>query len=424
MSPIPEPERVRRLVERLAFGAVPSDAPDAPDDPDAVGAALLAQQPGGVEPPDLGAPPAVDAKDPAVKAAAEKALSAQNSLAVRWWVDRMVSSPTPLVEKVTWFWHGHFATGAGMVRSAGLMVAQNQTLRALGLGGFEPLAQAMVVDPAMVVWLNGNQNRAGAPNENLGRELMELFVLGVGNYTEPDVKEAARALTGWTVDRDRMRAVVDPKRFDAGPKTVLGAPVSDAHSLVAMLVARPESARFVVARVWARFVSDTPPPPDVVERLVAAFGAGRDVRALLGAVVAEPLFADPGSQLVKQPVEWAVGLMRAVGVRPAELADKDWAGVQDALGRLGQVPFQPPSVGGWPAGQAWLTTGAALARLSLAQVVARNVGEPPRTIEEAGAMLGVAAWSPRTRAALDHVRSDPRQLLAVAATSPEYVVSR
>lgn len=157
---------------------------------------------------------------------------------------------------------------------------------------------------------------------------------------------------------------------------------------------------------------------------MAAFGPERDIRALLSAVVAEPLFFDLGSQLVKQPVEWAVGLMRAVRVRPAELPDKEWAGVRGALERLGQVPFQPPSVGGWPAGAAWLTTGAALARLSLAQVVARNVEEPPRTADEVGAVLGVDRWSPRTRSTLDRVRRDPARLLALAAVSPEYVVSR
>jgi uncharacterized protein (DUF1800 family) len=418
MSPLPEADRLRRLSDRLAFGARLTGGFD-----QAAGA-LLGQraEPGG--PPDVGAEPDTSSKDQEVKKAAEKQLADQNQQAVRWWLDRMVATPSPLPEKLTWFWHGHFATGAGTVRSARLMLAQNQTLRAGALGGFGALAQAMVVDPALLVWLDGNQNRAGAPNENLGRELMELFVLGIGNYDEADVKEAARALTGWTVDKARMRAALDRKRYDAGAKTVLGRPVSDAASLVATLVGRPESAAFVAGRVWARFVSDEPAPPEATARLVAALGPDRDVRALLRAVVAEPLFVDPASQLVKQPVEWAVGLMRAVDVRPAGLPDKEWGSLRTLLAQLGQVPFQPPSVGGWPAGGAWLTTGAALARVNLARLVARNATDPPATAGDAADTLGVGTWSARTAAALDRVRSDRRQLLAVAACSPEYVVSR
>jgi uncharacterized protein (DUF1800 family) len=116
-----------------------------------------------------------------------------------WWLDRMVRADDQLRERMTWFWHGHFATSLRKVRVASLMRGQNQTLRRLGLGDFKPLAQAMIIDPAMLVWLDGNT--AKAPNENLSREFMELFALGQGPYTESDVKQAARALTGWKVNR-------------------------------------------------------------------------------------------------------------------------------------------------------------------------------------------------------------------------------
>jgi uncharacterized protein (DUF1800 family) len=311
------------------------------------------------------------------------------------------------------------------------MLRQNQTLRQLGAGRFDDLAAAMVIDPAMLVWLNGNENRVGSPNENLARELMELFTLGVGHYREADVREAARALTGWTVDKPSVTAKLDPRRQDTKPKTVLGARISDAASLVEMLVARPESAKFIVGRVWFRFVSSDPPPPAVLARLVAAYSRDRNIRTLMQTIANDPAFLDPKNVLVKQPVEWAVGLMRALGVRPSALPQKDADGLRGTLRSLGQVPFEPPSVGGWPAGSLWLTTGAALVRLSLAQLVVRNAdlstvadAAPAARVEAVRNLLSVDRWSPRTVAALAGVKGDPKALVTIGACAPEYVVSR
>src|SRR5262249_30464232 len=160
-----------------------------------------------------------------------------------------------LLERVTWFWHGHFATSVQKVRSARLMLQQNQTERQHALGDFSVLAKAMVVDPAILVWLDGQKNTAKAANENLARELMELFTLGINQYTEQDVRESARALTGWKVNRDGMTATLAPKQHDAKDKTVLGhtGPL-DALSLVDILVAAPPSSRFIAQRLWYRLV--------------------------------------------------------------------------------------------------------------------------------------------------------------------------
>jgi uncharacterized protein (DUF1800 family) len=348
----------------------------------------------------------------------------QNALAL-WWLDRMVTSETPLVERITWFWHGHFATSAQKVRSAPLMATQNQTIRQHGLGDFAVLANAMVVDPAMLIWLDGQKNTAKAANENLGRELMELFTLGVGHYAEEDVRAAARALTGWKVDRATGAVSFAAKQHDGGSKTVLGTtgPL-DAHSLVDVLVNNPASPRFVAQRLWQRTVSNAPAPDDVIARLTAAYGGQRDIRSLVRAVVAEPAFRDSANTVVKQPVEWLVGVMRAFGLRPSTMSNS--AKLLAGLRGMGQVPFLPPSVGGWPSGGAWLTTSAGLARLQVARLLAAaakfdKLGSDP--VAGVAQLLGVESWSDRTKAALAPLTRQPAQLAAVAVCAPEYVVS-
>ncbi|MFD1045765.1 DUF1800 family protein [Kibdelosporangium lantanae] len=183
---------------------------------------------------------------------------------------------------------GHFATSAQKVRSAELMGRQNRTIRDHGLGEFAVLANAMVVDPAMLIWLDGQKNTAKAANENLGRELMELFTLGVGHYSEEDVRAAAKALTGWKVNRDTGAVTFNAKQHDNSVKTVLGTtgPL-DAHGLVDVLVKNPASPRFIAQRLWSRTVSNTPPPDDVLARLVKA----GTIRDLVKAIVADnPLY--------------------------------------------------------------------------------------------------------------------------------------
>lgn len=424
---------VRRLHDRLGFGPRPGDLDRGFAEtrdrllgtgPDAGAAATPMPDPG--PPPDR---PGKEKQDEAAKKQAKQQLQTQATQAAAWWLDRMVAADVPSVERLTWFWHGHFATSEQKVRSPELMLAQNRTQREHALGSFTDLARAMVVDPALLLWLDGNRNKAGKPNENLAREFMELFTLGVGHYGEDDVREAARALTGWTADRDSAAAKLVPKRHDDGAKRILGTTGDfTAQSFVDLVLGRPESAPFVVGRVWFRLVSTAPPPADALNRLVAAYGSRRDVRALLRAITAEPAFRDSATSLVKQPVEWLAGLLRALGVRPGSLDEKTRTQLLAGLRGLGQVPFQPPSVGGWAAGGAWLTTSAGLARLHLAQLVAGHadlgaVAKSPDKASAIGELLGVDAWSDRTKAALAGVAGDVRQLSTVAACAPEYVVS-
>ncbi|MER7455948.1 DUF1800 domain-containing protein [Micromonospora sp. NPDC126480] len=344
-----------------------------------------------------------------------------------WWLGRMVAAEHQLAEKLLFFWHGHWATSVQKVRSAGLMLRQLETLRRLGRGALPPLVDAMVRDPALILWLDGQRNTRKAPNENLARELMELFTLGIGGgYSEADVREGARALTGWTVDRRTGMARFEPRRHDPGPKTILGFTAAfDARSYSRLLAERPETARFVADRLWFRFAGANLPAPGGL--------AGADTVATLRQIFTAPDFAQTRDTLVKQPVEWAVGAMRQLGIRPWALSAQRRRQLVAGLNALEQVPLRPPSVGGWPAGTAWLTTSSAQARLRVAEQLVRAVA--PAVLSRLAAaprdgrpdalarLLVVDGWSERTRTALVPLAGEPRRLIVAGLISPEYTVS-
>jgi len=262
---------------------------------------------------------------------------------------------------------------------------------------------------------------------------MELFTLGIGNYTETDVKAGARALTGWAVDRTRNVAMINEKRRDTGEKTILGRTGNfGTDEFVDLLLAQEANAKFVTARLWYRYASPEPIPDDTHTRLVAAYGPGRDITNTLRAVFTDPAFAGTRGHLVKQPVEWAVGAMRQVGVRPGELAAKEQQQLVRALRESGQVPLEPPSVGGWPAGSAWLTTAGTQWRLRTADLLAAKAS--PATLDRVAAtpagqrpealahLLSVEKFTDRTRTVLADAAGQPRRMLALALASPEYAV--
>lgn len=420
MGEISERAAVRRLYDRFGFGPKPGSM-DAGFDA-AIARLFSTAADAGAPPPALTELPVADKGDKEAKKAANKGRARQELVLATWWLDRMVAGDRA-TERLTWFWHGHFATSSQKVRNPQSMLAQNQIFRANARGSFTALAHAMIVDAAMIRWLDGNNNRKGAPNENLAREFLELFTLGIGHYTEVDVFEGARTLTGWTVRRTSAQARFIPKRHDSDPKTIFGKTGDfDAKGFADLALAKPESAAFVVGRLWFRLVSPTPPSAQTLARLVAAYGSKRDIQAVLKAIVVEPAFRDSASAMVKQPVEWAVGLMRALNVRPAKFDDKTRLKVLAGLRGMGQVPFRPPSVGGWPSGASWLTTSAGVARLQLAQLLVKQTDLGKLSVDGIRVLLGVDAWSARTRDALAGL-TDPAQLTAVAACAPEYVVS-
>jgi uncharacterized protein (DUF1800 family) len=261
---------------------------------------------------------------------------------------------------------------------------------------------------------------------------MELFTLGHGRYTEAEVRDAARALTGWKINWLTGEPVLRPRLHDHGSKQILGRQGDfDAAGLVQLLLDQPASTTFVIRRLWFRLVSTDPPDAEAMSRLTRAYGPGRDITGLLRAMAAEPAFTDQESALVKQPVEWAVGLMRAVGVLPSALNGQARRRLAVTLRGMGQVPFSPPSVAGWPAGGAWLNTAATRYRIEAARMITAYATRPadmvrtsrPQRPELIRRLLGVDRFSPRTLDAISAVADRLPMALTVAACSPEYVVS-
>jgi uncharacterized protein (DUF1800 family) len=352
----------------------------------------------------------------------------QLSTLTTWWIRRMVAVEEPFGEKLTFLWHNHFATAATKVRRPAWMAGQNETLRRAGRGDFRTLALAMLTDPAMLFWLDGQKNSAAAPNENLSREFMELFALGHGDgYTEQDVREGARALTGWRFRADGT-AFLSARAHDNGSKTVLGVTGNlDTTGFCDAVLARPASPRFVASRIWSQLVSARPPDAATLDRLVAAYGSRRDLGALLTAMLTSPEFSTAAGTIVVDPVEWLIGAVRALRVPIAD--DAAALKLVAVLRVLGQIPFYPPNVSGWPSGAAWLSTAAADARMQAATALAGEAdldavrGSTAAKVDAVGHLLGVGSWSSRSSAVLAEAAADPRRLVAIALNTPEYLTN-
>jgi uncharacterized protein (DUF1800 family) len=389
--------------------------------------------------PDLTVPPA-PGKDAATadrKAYAQQ-LRQQATALVQWWVQRMIVARQPAAEKLAWFWHGHFATSIDKVKVAALMHRQHQIFRQQGTGDFTALTGAVAQDPAMLRWLDADTDVVAHPNENFARELMELFTLGIGNYSETDVKEAARTFTGWSFDRSTLAFVERPRQHDRGTKTILGQTGNfDGLDTIKLVTGTDASARFVAARMWSRYARPVDPADPIVTDLAAAWSGGRRADTLLHAVLTHPQFATDATRqgLVKQPVEWAVGAVRAFGLAPdAVVAGKVTVATATTrvLAALGQTPFRPPSVGGWPAQAAWLNTAADQLKLTFAQAIAAPalatatgqalVAAADRPGHLAW-LLGLDGWRPATAAALASVAGDPATLVTFGLTSPDYALA-
>jgi len=274
-----------------------------------------------------------------------------------WWMGLIRGDGDPLAERVALMWHDHFATSDDKVGDPRLMHGQNRLFRELGLGDFRVLCRAVAKDPAMLLWLDGDLNRAGHPNENFAREVMELFVLGIGNYTEEDILEAARAFSGWGTKGRAFR--YRAKYHDDGEKTLLGRTAAfTPEEALDWILAQPAAARHIARRLLAEFV--TPTPSDelcdaTAERLVALdWHVGALLRELL---LSEVFFAAEARRArIAGPVELVIRAVRRLGleVPPTELAE--------AAAEMGQALFRPPSVKGWDGGEVWINAGTWTAR--------------------------------------------------------------
>lgn len=287
-----------------------------------------------------------------------------------WWLDRMVRTSRPLVERMTLVWHDWFATSNSGVGSQKLMLAQNRLLRRHALGSFNRLLVSITANPAMLIWLSGTDNRRGTPNENYGRELMELFTLGEGNgYTERDVREQARALTGWTSTWKRGKGQTDfrfdPARHDPDTKTVFGKQGTYSwRDSVSLCIQHPKHAPFFVDKLWSYFI---PEPPDAKTRagLEEIYRKGFEVRPVLEAILRHPALYT-GPRMVKPPVVYIAGLLRGLN---RGVDTSAWVWLSEGAG---QRLFNPPNVAGWDDSR-WLDTNAFRGRWYIANTALEKV---------------------------------------------------
>jgi uncharacterized protein (DUF1800 family) len=285
----------------------------------------------------------------------------------QWWMKLMIQTPRPLQEKLTLFWHGHFATSYRTIEDSYHMFRQNQFFRQNANRSFKTLLHGIIKDPAMLAYLDNNDSRKGRPNENLARELMELFSLGVGNYTEKDIKEGARALTGYTFEDDAFQ--MNKGNHDADHKSILGRSGNlDGEDFVNAILAKDACSRFIAGKLYRAFVHDFPigdPAFDraaqmcIVEMAQTLRGTEYNIGKVLNKVFRSAHFyhASVRNEQIKSPVQLLTSAIRSLGV-PA----RDVGVLADASERMGQELFQPPSVKGWDGGKAWISTSSMFVR--------------------------------------------------------------
>jgi len=283
-----------------------------------------------------------------------------------WWANRMLNSKAPLQEKMALFWHGHFCSNEDKVRDYRKLLGQLRLFHRQGMGNFRDLTVAVAQDPGMLSFLDAGKNIKGAPNENFAREIMELFTMGVGNYTEKDVREGARAFTGWNfVD---LKFVVNAEQHDAGPKTFLGQTGNfDGVNVIDIIMAQPATAKHVSGKIYRWFVRQDL-DPSLQGKLGDKFRQGRyEIKPLLETIFLSKDFYSPASVAtrIQSPIQLAVSTYRKMGLTAVP-------GVPDfngATGALGQRLFAPPTVAGWPDGRSWITPGLLLERGNFARDV-------------------------------------------------------
>jgi len=299
-----------------------------------------------------------------------------------WWLERMVTGPRPLQEKLTLFWHGHFATSTQKVRDAYFMWLQNETFRRHAMGNWLQMLTAVAKDPAMLIWLDQAESRKEHPNENFAREVMELFALGEGHYTEQDITEAARALTGWSLNRVQQKFEYRSAIHDVGLKTVLGRSGNlTGNDVLEQIVAQPQAARFICAKLWSFFAAENP-PEELVSALADRFRQGKShFRPLLETMFRSEEFYAPEvvRTQVKSPTQWLVSSVRMLerNLPPPMMTS-------NCLRQLGQDLLAPPNVKGWDGGVAWITTNNLLNRYNFASVLVLGRNAMPAVMGFAG----------------------------------------
>jgi uncharacterized protein (DUF1800 family) len=445
-APEPERRRVARLLHRAGFG----DKVEVIDQWAAKGYLATVDH-------LLSFPPASGRPDEAIRVAQEGSQPANKLEAydltplARMWLNRMAATQYPLEEKLTLYWHNHFATAFAKVQRPRLMVTQNRLLRDHAGGNFRDLAKAITADAAMLYWLDGNTNQLAAPNENYGREFMELFTLGKDRYTQEDVRQAARAFTGYTVD-NQGTVTFRPELHDPGEKVILGnrgnfGPLDMADVVLDHHPDGAVAARYIAARL-ATSLYRPDPEPEVVAAMADVFaGSGFEIKPMVRALLLRPEFSDGPGVTIKAPAEFVAGAMRALGLVATPMTQGRFREL-DTLAAfcayMGQELYNPPNVAGWKGGATWANTATTLSRYNfsarIAKVVTDDVvgavlalagGEPRETTAPWMARLGLLDLMPATQAALGRyldesaaAGADPptraRGVLTLLLASPDY----
>jgi uncharacterized protein (DUF1800 family) len=275
----------------------------------------------------------------------------------RWWIYRMAFTKRPLEEKMTLFWHGHFATSVRKVELPYRMYMQNKLMRTMSLGNFHDLLLSMTKDPAMIVWLDNQQNKKGQPNENYAREVMELFSLGIGHYTERDIKESGRAFTGWQTHQDGF--FFNASQHDYGEKTFLGQTGNfNGDDIIGIIVQQPAVGKFLAQKLCMFFAADEPTPAIITDVAKAYRPGGDNIKEMLRTLFMHDDFQNSYLKKIKSPVEFVIGSLKSLEVTQL---DSD---VATQVGRMGQSLFDPANVKGWDGGTAWIATDTMMERFN------------------------------------------------------------
>jgi uncharacterized protein (DUF1800 family) len=361
-------DEARHLLSRATFGATPAEIRAvAAMDYDTAVDRLLARRDGDA----LTRPPIW----------LEQGREEQARALCLWWIEEMLATDQPLVERMTLFWHNHFTSSLDKVPAPALR-GQNELFRRAAFGNFARLLKAVAGDPAMLIYLDGAQSFALEPNENFARELLELFTLGEGHYSEADVRSAARAFAR-----------------DSGRKTFLGQTgYFDGDGILSIVLGHPRTAERVCGKLWREFVSLTPDPAEIARLAEILRTGGYEMKPVLRAIFRSPAFRDPANRgtLIKSPVDLLVGSVHLLG-----LPVPDKTPIALMLQGLGQLPFYPPNVKGWPGGESWITSYTLLLRQQVlrrmieATTVASMDGTMKRPVEgrslrNAGAVVTLA----------------------------------
>ncbi len=336
--------------------------------------------------------------------------------AVQWWIDRMVDSPTPMQEKMTFFWHGHFCTSWDKVNSARLMTAQNKLFRDSAFGNFRTLTQSMALQPAMLLYLDNVDNVKSSPNQNFARELMELFTLGVGNYTEDDVTAGCRAWTGHGIDWNTYNYLFRASEHDTQSKVFMGVsrnwngPDIINYLLQENLTTKLTACKFLTRKLWEFFAHEAPSAALVDELAQVLFDNDFSIKPWVRAMLVHDAFytAEAMQGLVRSPVDWVVALEYFTNLRGATL-NPQWY-----VDGMGQVPFNPPNVAGWKTNGYWVNTSVFGARAEFARGItwrlrqnnANDVSKghtPDEAVDLVAAMFGLDLSASTRTALLDFI---------------------